>query len=92
MEPRVSHAPGKQSVYLAVCIALREPFNTEQWSDFFFPNMFVSPVIQGASNPRAVFARKSHTVHTAALAGYFWLAFPCKPWPFAVIWREGVAP
>lgn len=46
--------------------------------------MFVSPVIQETSNPRAVFARKSHTVHTAALAGYFWLAFPCKPWPFAV--------
>lgn len=54
--------------------------------------MFVSPVSQGASNPRAVFARKSHTVHTAVLAVYFWLAFPCKPWPFAVIWGEGVAP
>lgn len=48
--------------------------------------MFVSPVIQGASNPCAVFAGKIHTVHTAALAGYFWLAFPSKPWPLAVFW------
>ena len=54
--------------------------------------MFVSPVIKETTNPRAVFARKSHTVHTAALAGYFWLAFPCKPWPFAVFFGGCVAP
>lgn len=48
--------------------------------------MFVSPVIQGASNPRAVFAGKICTVHTAAPAGYFWLAFPSKPWPLAGFW------
>lgn len=53
---------------------------------FFSKCVFVSPVIQGASNPCAVFAGKIHTVHTAALAGYFWLAFPSKPWPLAVFW------
>lgn len=51
---------------------------------FFFPSVFVSLVIQRASNPCAVFAGKIHTVHTAVLAGYFWLVFPSKLWPLAV--------
>lgn len=64
----------------------KEPFSAERWSDYSFPSVFVSPVIQGASNPRAVFAGKICTVHTAAPAGYFWLAFPSKPWPLAGFW------
>lgn len=65
------------------------PKNRSVLSDgqiIFFPSVFVSPVIQGASNPCAVFAGKIPTVHTAALAGYFWLAFPSKPRPLAVFW------